>query len=119
MTEAVMAKIPKLAAERKPTPDEIDRLRRQRDPGLDPRGRAARLPGEPDYAPTMGGNVSVAIPVLSFSVGRRRNRVKDSTIHADNVARLHRLEDLAIWRRDSIRADSLRRDSLARKGRAP
>jgi hypothetical protein len=116
---ALMFIIPKLARERKATPDEVDRLRRQRDPGLDATGRAARLPGEPVFAPTMGGNVAVAIPILSFSVGRRPDRAKDSAIHADNMARLRRLQDLAIWRRDSIRADSLRRDSLARAGRSP
>jgi hypothetical protein len=120
IASSVMLGIPKLARERKATPDEVDRLRRQRDPGLAATGRAARLPGEAVYAPTMGGNVSVAVPILSFSVGRsHRDRARDSAIHADNMARLRRLQDLAIWRRDSIRLDSLRRDSLARAGRSP
>ena len=112
-----MMQVPKLAQSRKATAEEMDALRRQREPGLDPRGRAARLPGEPVYAPTMGGNVAVAIPVISFALPDGRNRTRDSAVHSDNMARLRRLQDLALWRRDSIRADSLRRDSVARRER--
>jgi hypothetical protein len=111
---AVMMEVPKLAASRKATLDETDALRRQREPGLDPRGRAARLPGQPVYAPTMGGNAQVAIAGMSIALPDGRNRARDAAVHAENMARLRRLQDFALWRRDSIRADSLRRDSIAR-----
>ena len=88
------------------TPDEKVALRLQEAPGLSPVGRAARLPGEPMYAPLMSGGASIAIAAVSL--GGRRDRRREDSLNADYRAHLLRLQAI-IARRDSIRRDSIAR----------
>lgn len=104
------------------TPTELADLRARREPGLDPHGRAARLPGEPVYAPLMNGGYAVAAPLVSVPLpfGKSRaQRKADSIITADGLARLARLQDRVKHQREIAKADSLRRDSLIRVSRRP
>lgn len=110
-----LAGIPAGAWTRPLSKEELAEVRAQREPGLSPTARAARLPGEPVYAPLMNGGYTVAITAKSFSL--RRDRTKEIAIDNDNQLRLRRLQDRLLLRQDSIRADSLRRDSIARNSR--
>jgi hypothetical protein len=104
------------------TPTELADVRARREPGLDPHGRAARLPGEPKYVPLMNGGYAVAIPLVSIPLpfGKSRaQRKADSIITADGLARLARLQERLKQQRELARADSLRRDSLMRVSRRP
>ena len=102
------------------TPQELAAVRAQREPGLDPHGRAARLPGEPVYAPLMNGGYAVGVPLISIPVfGKSRaQRKADSIIDADYQARLGRLQERLAQKRLVAQADSARRDSLLRVARA-
>jgi hypothetical protein len=103
------------------TPTELADVRARREPGLSPTGRAARLPGEPVFAPLMNGSSAVAVPLVSIPVfGKSRaQRKADSIIDADYQARLKRLQERLAQQRALAKADSLRRDSLVRVGRRP
>lgn len=104
------------------TPTELADVRARREPGLAPTGRAARLPGEPVYAPLMNGGYAVAVPLVSIPLpfGKSRaQRKADSIIDADYQARLARLQERLTKKREIAKADSLRRDSLVRVGRRP
>ncbi len=104
------------------TPQELADVRARREPGLDPHGRAARLPGEPVYAPLMNGGYAVAMPLVSIPLpfGKSRaQRKADSIIDADYQARLARLQQRLAQQRVVAKADSARRDSLLRVGRRP
>lgn len=105
------------------TPQELADVRARREPGLAPTARAARLPGEPVYAPLMNGGYAVAIPIVSiplpFGGPSAKKRKADSIINADFQSRLARLQQRARLRRDSVLADSARRDSLSRIARRP
>ena len=106
-----MSGVPFVAAERKANSAEREQLRQQREPGLSPTARAARLPGEPVYAPLMNGGYAVAVTGFSGPLSPKdweRIRRNDS-IHTDYQMRLQRLADRAKLRADSIRADSLSR----------
>ena len=56
----------------------------------------------------------VGLPLFSKGPSAAQRR-KNEAIEADYQARLRRLQDRILLRRDSIRADSLRRDSLAKR----
>jgi len=116
---ATVALVPYEALKRAIRVQQCAEVDRQPAPGLASRGRAARLPGEPVFAPTMGGNVAVGITMFTIAVGPQRDRKRDAAIDTDNQFRLRRLQDRLMLRRDSMRADSLRRDSLARAARTP
>jgi len=102
------------------TPQELADVRSRREPGLDPHGRAARLPGEPVYAPLMNGGYAVGVPLISIPVfGKSRaQRRADSIIDADYLARLARLQERLAQQRAIAKADSSRRDSLFRVAKA-
>jgi hypothetical protein len=83
-----------------------------RKPGLPRFGRAARMPGTLSSIPLANGGYLLSMTAISLG-GGKIDRSKEHAIDADNQMRLRRLQDRAIWRRDSVRADSLRRDSLS------
>ena len=120
--KALIARISADEWHRPLTPTELADVRARREPGLDPHGRAARLPGEPKYAPLMNGGYAVAIPLVSIPLpfGKSRaQRKADSIITADALARLARLQERLKHQREVAKADSLRRDSLMRVSRRP
>jgi hypothetical protein len=100
------------ANERGLTPDERAELRLHQAPGLSPTGRAARLPGEPMYAPMMNGGASIAYAPIAKALPRDTRR--EDSLNAEFRARYERLQERILRRRDSLRTDSLRRDSLAK-----
>lgn len=118
--KALIAGIPMAEWHRPLTPQELADVRARREPGLDPHGRAARLPGEPVYAPLMNGGYAVGVPLISIPVfGKSRaQRKADSIIDADYQARLQRLQERLAKQRAIATADSTRRDSLLRVARA-
>ena len=71
--------------------------------GGDPKMRGAKT----------GISSGFSVPFLSKGPSAAQ-RKKDEAIDADNRARLRRLQDRILLKRDSIRLDSLRRDSLHR-----
>jgi len=93
--------------------------------------RAAALPGKSDegrvHAITIprhdGSNspsicICVSLPFPIFEAGpSAAQRKRDAIIAADNLERLHRMQERLIQKRDSIRLDSLRRDSIALKAK--
>lgn len=102
--------------------NELNDVRARREPGLSPTSRAARLAGEPVYAPLMFGGSAVGVPVVSLPLGPSyaKKRKADSVIFSELQARLARFQQLILGRqRDSVRADSLRRDSLRRTAIRP
>lgn len=104
------------------TPTELADVRSRREPGLDPHGRAARLPGEPRYVPLMNGGYAVAVPLISIPLpfGKSRaQRKADSILTAADLASLARLQERVKRQREVAKADSLRRDSLMRVSRRP
>jgi hypothetical protein len=108
-----MADVRLEALKRTATADEREQVRRQQEPGVPVMGRAARLPGYLNCAPTMGGNFSCV--VVGASIGLPQpDRARARAIDAGNRATLARLWDRVVFKRDSILADSLRRDSVAR-----
>jgi len=120
--KALIARISADEWHRPLTPTELADVRARREPGLDPHGRAARLPGEPKYVPLMNGGYAVAIPLVSIPLpfGKSRaQRKADSIITADALARLARLQERLKQQREIAKADSLRRDSLMRVSRRP
>ena len=99
------------------TPEERRDAESRLEPGLAPNARAARLPGEPVYAPLMSGGYAMGVGGVSIAVGRTHEKEKAAAAKIDSEYR-RRLAgfQLLIQRRrqDSVRADSLLRDSLRR-----
>lgn len=60
-----MTTVPSEMLKHRETPDERQKLNRQREPGLAPHARAARMPGEPVYAPLMSGGYTVGYGALA------------------------------------------------------
>jgi hypothetical protein len=118
--EAMLKRIDPSVWHKPLTPSELAEVRAQREPGLDPHARAARLPGEPVYAPLMSGGYAVGTPVVSVPLpfGKSRaQRKADSIIDAEYQQRLKGFQKMIEERRAIAHADSLRRDSLLRVGR--
>jgi hypothetical protein len=106
LAAASMADVPYLATQVKLTPEEEERLARQRQPVPSlPTGRSQ---------PTIGIGMSIPFPVFEPGPSAAQ-RKRDAIVAAENQARLYRLEDRLFQKRDSIRLDSLRRDSVAMK----
>jgi hypothetical protein len=102
-------------------PDEVRDVRARREPGLAPNARAARLPGEPVYAPLMSGGYAVGYTGISIPLGpsREKERKQAASIDSEYQARLARLQERVKQQRAIARTDSTLRDSLRRLARRP
>jgi hypothetical protein len=74
-------------------------------------GGLSKVHGGSATANDLSAGSSLALPLFSSGPSAAQRR-KNAAIDADYRARLGRLEDRIVLRRDSIRLDSLRRDSL-------
>jgi hypothetical protein len=110
MMRAMMAEV-----HRPLTKEEREAMRDRIEPGRAPRNSRAGSDGK--VVPLMNGGYSVAVPILSFSVGGKSaaERKREAAIDSVNRTILFRLQERAHLLRDSVRADSLRRDSLAKR----
>ncbi|MBA4070695.1 MAG: hypothetical protein C0497_02515 [Gemmatimonas sp.] len=97
--------VPALARTRRPLPEEEDERLRERARLL----AVARSEHRPVATATGAGGLSIPLPF--FGAGpSRKDRVRDSIVHADNVRRIGRLVERA--RRDSLRrAEAVRKES--------
>jgi hypothetical protein len=77
-------------------------------------GGLAKVQGGGAAANDVSVGSSVSLPLFSSGPSAAQRRA-NAAIEADYQARLRRLEDRILLKRDSIRLDSLRRDSIARR----
>jgi hypothetical protein len=110
MMRAMMAEV-----KRPLTKEEREAMRDRIEPGRAQRNSRAGSDGK--VVPLMNGGYSVAVPVLSLSIGGKSaaERKREAAIDSVNRTILFRLQERARLLRDSVRTDSLRRDSLAKR----